>query len=1377
MADKKIDVLIDIKASTKAIEDIERAVDKTVKAINEKSAFSINIGNTLDDFGKRVGTQISAAKSSLQTPLMQQYGKGQFLSGPGYKQLGEEAKRFKTILADLNETQIKTFTNAAIDRWGENLGRRLISTADKIQKAKEAVARANEWLRENGKIADKGMVEDITRYRNSQELVMHGMESGRMSIRNFALTWSLLKTEIKDTMFWQARWYASKFLIFEPMRLVGSALSTGFEFGKVIDEWEGKLLRWSATGKRSVDEVKANVKELIIELRKAAIDAPVTFEELAKAAESFIGAGIPEQVVKSIVPQLAQLRTAFPEINAEQFGVAITGVYNAMKDSMKGTANEGQKIVEIIEKMLRAQAKGVIRPEQFVQVTQHLGEMSRLAGFSIDQMLALSVLVTDLGSRAGSAARSLRGMIETLVKKIPGEKLKLLGIDIKGDMTLADQFVDILRKLRTALGEPGAKSKSALSALTSIFGPERIKSISAATDFLEKYLILVGDIQTAEGGLAASAKDVAGTVASQLKIMNNRWRELSGSIFTSNGVMRDMVAMINDTLLGALLAVGDAAVMAKHNIEELGPAGKLAYGTMEFLSGAFTAVKGAIVGLWGLLSPLVEGLRALIDMVVGTGQSLKFLGNVITTVLLVAFASKITGVLAATHAFRTFLGILGSLPAMLTSLSFALKVFWSTNLPVLLAILAISGIVSLVENYNKKQRAGLAEAQETSAKYAENVGKLGLPEAQAMEAAQDAEVNALNEKIKGMEEYNKLLRENKSLSNFQVQKETYSDEYISSQKKILETKKADLAQTRIRIDSLKSLDEAKKNALKNVPELKTPKARFSGELSDIKREYDEQIKVVKDKEKEKLGIVQDFVTLGVYSKSKAAELEVEIIKESNTKEIELENKKWLDIEEAYQRNRPKGKDDEQKKAIDADYRNAWLEHSRKIVEINIQTQNAIRKAQVTTIQDMTEMVDSYNKFVADSTKTASDRRLGIIQSSLEREKQVREFLYGKKQYDPKKYYDEELDALEQVKDARLESAKVTWESYQKANELIKKQADLYSENSPLRLKVYADWSRAENQYFEESRKAWDEYSSKLIEINQKMYDDIQYIYKKFGASGVMGKAAEEMSAQFGDVAGNIKSSFETSINGINDSFEALFEDIMEGGKNMEKILIDLLKKITMEIIKTTAIKPVMAGMTDWLKNMFMPKEQQLANWQPADMKNYMGIGAREEAAWSPLNTQLPMTATYLEALNVALLEAAAAARAFAASAGGGGGGSNILSGLFSGGGGSDWYYASPSEIGYAAGGRPKLNRVALVGEKGPELFVPDTSGTIIPNHQLGGGGNNTTVNVINQTSKPVEAKQGEVKFDGDKYIVNVVLKELTQNYGPLRHAVGGVRGR
>lgn len=57
-----------------------------------------------------------------------------------------------------------------------------------------------------------------------------------------------------------------------------------------------------------------------------------------------------------------------------------------------------------------------------------------------------------------------------------------------------------------------------------------------------------------------------------------------------------------------------------------------------------------------------------------------------------------------------------------------------------------------------------------------------------------------------------------------------------------------------------------------------------------------------------------------------------------------------------------------------------------------------------------------------------------------------------------------------------------------------------------------------------------------------------------------------------------------------------------------------------------------------------------------------------------------------------------------------------------GGGGNNNGQGGQSSGGYASGGYVKAGGPYLVGERGPELFMPNRSGTIIPNHRLGGGG-------------------------------------------------------
>jgi hypothetical protein len=49
--------------------------------------------------------------------------------------------------------------------------------------------------------------------------------------------------------------------------------------------------------------------------------------------------------------------------------------------------------------------------------------------------------------------------------------------------------------------------------------------------------------------------------------------------------------------------------------------------------------------------------------------------------------------------------------------------------------------------------------------------------------------------------------------------------------------------------------------------------------------------------------------------------------------------------------------------------------------------------------------------------------------------------------------------------------------------------------------------------------------------------------------------------------------------------------------------------------------------------------------------------------------------------------------------------------------------------GKAAGGPVSGGTTYLVGEKGPELFTPGTSGNIIPNNRLGGGGGSINITV------------------------------------------------
>jgi hypothetical protein len=102
------------------------------------------------------------------------------------------------------------------------------------------------------------------------------------------------------------------------------------------------------------------------------------------------------------------------------------------------------------------------------------------------------------------------------------------------------------------------------------------------------------------------------------------------------------------------------------------------------------------------------------------------------------------------------------------------------------------------------------------------------------------------------------------------------------------------------------------------------------------------------------------------------------------------------------------------------------------------------------------------------------------------------------------------------------------------------------------------------------------------------------------------------------------------------------------------------------------------------------------------------------ASMTANDVALTTASASLGALPVAA-DTAAAAMAASAAAGGGASGLGAIASLAGGGGGGDAGMAAMLAGQFADGGDPPVGKVSLVGERGPELFVPKQAGTIIPN--------------------------------------------------------------
>jgi len=83
----------------------------------------------------------------------------------------------------------------------------------------------------------------------------------------------------------------------------------------------------------------------------------------------------------------------------------------------------------------------------------------------------------------------------------------------------------------------------------------------------------------------------------------------------------------------------------------------------------------------------------------------------------------------------------------------------------------------------------------------------------------------------------------------------------------------------------------------------------------------------------------------------------------------------------------------------------------------------------------------------------------------------------------------------------------------------------------------------------------------------------------------------------------------------------------------------------------------------------------------------------------------------------------------------------------------------------AEGGRAAGGKSFLVGEKGPELFVPSRSGNVIPNDKLGGGGNTSVTVNVDASGSSVEGNESDSEQLG-RLIGAAVQAELIKESRP-----------
>ena len=273
----------------------------------------------------------------------------------------------------------------------------------------------------------------------------------------------------------------------------------------------------------------------------------------------------------------------------------------------------------------------------------------------------------------------------------------------------------------------------------------------------------------------------------------------------------------------------------------------------------------------------------------------------------------------------------------------------------------------------------------------------------------------------------------------------------------------------------------------------------------------------------------------------------------------------------------------------------------------------------------------------------------------------------------------------------------------------------------------------------------------LAELDQLVLDSRKNADELDDALANLSKTNKTFSDRLSDVRSRLKTTFQDAMKSADKAVrgftDAIARAIVTGqsmGEVFKNVGISILTFFLSSILEAILMATFLGDIIDFINEKFKNQEDGSKDTAKAldDFSKSSAVASASQVA----------LATSIDRTNAAL------ARQNMLSQGGGSKGSLIGSVLGFAVGGSKGS-AIGSVLGgfFAEGGRPPINRPSIVGEKGAELFVPDSAGTIIPNNQLGGS-TNVTFNI-----NTVDARGFNELLQGSRgMIVNMINSAVNE---------------
>lgn len=499
------------------------------------------------------------------------------------------------------------------------------------------------------------------------------------------MSWSIksIVDDMEKLIQIQVRWYATRLVLWETANALKAVAVETMKYAAAIDQARGEMLRWEASSGRLSATVIKDTDAILKAVRMATTEYPVKMEELSKSVQAFIGAGLPYDMVKDMVSTIAALKTGFPEIDFEMFAVAATGAYKVFKDTITGVNTEAEKMKVIFDSISAAQATGIIRPEQFTKVLAYLSQITQLAGFSLNEMLALSVAVTDTGIQAASAARLIGGVISSIQKEQFAKGMKVyFDLEIKPNVPIEKQFQEIFGRIKEKVGDVITPAWARVFEQMGI-PQDRLKVFETLIQRVDEFANTLKKLEGARGGVDLAAKVASAPVGKQWEVFVATMREFSKTAVDTLPIMQSFMNVILEFGRGLLVASDKTGEYAK-KFGELSEVARFGFDTFNTLKNVIGEFKAVFDSLITIFKPFISLVLSLVSVLEKNSEVLKLLVDF----YIAKWIISLLGLVAGTGPLVRLSTLLGTVFLQLSK--------WLINVPLL-----SNALISLTNTFEK----------------------------------------------------------------------------------------------------------------------------------------------------------------------------------------------------------------------------------------------------------------------------------------------------------------------------------------------------------------------------------------------------------------------------------------------------------------------------------------------------------------------------------------------------------------------------------------------------------------------------------------------------------------------------------------------------